>query len=631
MRHRAGSVLVLLPVLVSGQSPAEAAGAALDPARVEAIVAMLPEAPTGLGRPADDRAAWQELAARPAFQGVVARAEEIAASPLPDLPDELFLDFSRTGNRRRWEMVNNSRRGRLAPLVLGECIEDGGRFIAPIEELVRALCAEPTWVMPAHDGTLANFEGKVIDIDLASSALGRELATAAYLLGDRLSEDTRALLRDNLTRRIFDPFIAMVRGDRTPNWWLLTTNNWNAVCLAGVTGAALAGLESRGDRALVVAAAEALSLNFLKGFTADGYCSEGVGYWNYGFGHYVELAETIGQATGGQIDLFERDAAKSAASYATRIQIVNGVCPAFADCSITEQPSAQLVEFLDRRYGWGLRQYEDNDMSTSGGGLSSSMLYSFPNSATLAPPAPAAAAGPGLRSWFEQAGILICRPAPGGDRPFAVALKGGHNEEHHNHNDVGSYVVVLGDQPVLLDPGAEVYTKRTFSAQRYDSSLLNSFGHPVPLVGGQLQRAGREARADVLAAEFSDAADTLTLDITSAYRVEGLRTLTRRFTYSREGSGSLEVSDHATFVSPQTFETALITRGTVEQSGPTTLRVTDGGQSVEVEIRAPGDFALVTDDLRDDSKEEPVAKRVGIRLVAPVTDATVTATIRPAE
>ena len=44
-------------------------------------------------------------------------------------------------------------------------------------------------------------------------------------------------------------------------------------------------------------------MNFLKGFTPDGYCGEGTGYWNYGFGHYVLLSEEIRLATGGQIDL----------------------------------------------------------------------------------------------------------------------------------------------------------------------------------------------------------------------------------------------------------------------------------------------------------------------------------------
>ena len=83
-------------------------------------------------------------------------------------------------------------------------------------------------------------------------------------------------------------------------WWLSSTNNWNAVCLAGVTGAALATVESRRDRAFFAAAAEENIQSYLRGFTPDGYCSEGVGYWNYGFGHYMMLAETLRQASGGR-------------------------------------------------------------------------------------------------------------------------------------------------------------------------------------------------------------------------------------------------------------------------------------------------------------------------------------------
>ena len=51
-------------------------------------------------------------------------------------------------------------------------------------------------------------------------------------------------------------------------------------------------------------------------------------------------------------------------------------------------------------------------------------------------------------------------------------MKGGHNAENHNHNDVGSFVVALGRATPLVDPGSEVYTARTFSPRRYDSNVL---------------------------------------------------------------------------------------------------------------------------------------------------------------
>jgi len=58
---------------------------------------MLPAQPVCPGRPAGDRGAWQKLAAQPALSEIIPQAEELLASPLPDQPDDLYLDFSRTG------------------------------------------------------------------------------------------------------------------------------------------------------------------------------------------------------------------------------------------------------------------------------------------------------------------------------------------------------------------------------------------------------------------------------------------------------------------------------------------------------------------------------------------------------
>src|SRR5438128_2672998 len=113
----------------AGALPAPAVETPPDPERVRALAAMLPEKPTGVGRPLSDRAAWAELARRPAFRDVIPRAERLLAEPLPEQPDELFLDFSRTGNRRRWEQVAFQRRGRVSALALAECLENSGRFL----------------------------------------------------------------------------------------------------------------------------------------------------------------------------------------------------------------------------------------------------------------------------------------------------------------------------------------------------------------------------------------------------------------------------------------------------------------------------------------------------------------------
>jgi len=613
------------------------AAAPFKPDRVEVIARMLRDRPAGFGRPITDRAAWERLAEQRGFATVVGDAEKTAATPIPDQPDELYLEFSRTGNRMHWQDVAAERRGRIRTLVLGECVENKGRFLPALHETIRALCSERTWVMPAHDGKLANFRGERIDIDLASAALAWELAETVHLLVDKLDAEIVQLIRENIDRRIFTPFRDMVEGRRPANWWLTTTNNWNAVCLACVTGSALALIEPASERAFFVAAAEHYSKNFLKGFTPDGYCSEGVGYWNYGFGHYVLLAEAIWQATGGKLDLLALEKAQAPARYGARIEIINNVYPSFADCHVDAKPSPCLMHFLDRRLGLGLAKYRDVDPVSAEYTLYAITMFAFDNSASQRAVPTTTSTGLGLRTWFADGGVLICRPGPirrsGYHSPcwLGLAAKGGHNAEHHNHNDVGTYIVVVGDRPVLTDPGGEVYTRRTFSAHRYESQVLNSFGHPVPVIAGQLQRTGPDARGRVVRTEFTELADTLVLDLNSAYDVADLTSLQRTFVYKRSGNGSLKVIDEMTSAQPVTFETALVSFGQFERIDDRTLRVQDGPCALRVIIDTEGaPFEIHTQTLIEDMLAKRQPNRLGLRLAEPVVQARVTLTITPA-
>ncbi len=597
--------------------------------RVKSVAKMLPAKPSGLGKPITDREAWKALGEHPSFQRMVASAEKLLKSPLPEQPDELYLDFSRTGNRTRWQRVASRRRKRIPTFVLAECVENKGRFLPALEEVLRAVCAERTWIMPAHDRTLRNFKGKAIDIDLASSAMGWTMATSLHLLGDKLSADVRAMIRENVRRRILDPFRDMITGKRKENWWMLGTNNWNAVCLAGVTGAALAQLPSREERALVIVGAEKYVRNFLRGFTKDGYCSEGVGYWNYGFGHYVLLSELVHQATDGGVDLLARPEAREPALYGARIEIKSGVYPAFADCSVTARPDPQLMHFISRRFGLGLKRWEKKDLISASGRLFEAMLYSFPNSASQKPPTSESADLVGLRTWFEKAGVLICRPADSRTCRLAVAMKGGNNAEHHNHNDVGSYIAVVGDRAVAVDPGAEVYTRRTFSSRRYESNVLNSYGHPVPVIAGKLQRTGRTAQGRVLDTRFSDASDTLVLEMASAYKVPELTSLKRTFVYSRDGAGSLTVTDEMEASTATTFETALVTLGKWKKTGPNTLRIYQGDEALRAEIDTGGsEFEITAEQIKEDVRTKTLPTRIALRLTKPAKNARVRITYR---
>lgn len=628
----AAAIALFLCAMAVAQPPERREIGPPDPERVAQIAQMLPDAPEGFGRPISDREAWERIGNHEAFKQVVARAEAYLKEPLPDLPDSLFLDFSKTGNRTRWQRRNGERSRRFSPLVLAECIENKGRFIPALEDYLRALCSEKTWVMPAHDRSLNNFHGKSISIDLRSSAEAFSLAQMDYMLGDRLHPEVRNMVRREVMRRVLTPFRLTMEGKRGRDGWMAGTSNWNAVCHCGVAGAALALIDDKRDRALYVAGIEDYIMNFLSGFPPDGYCTEGTGYWNYGFGRFTILAERLRQATGGGVDLMAHPHAKKAATYGARIQIVNGVSPAFADCGVTAKPSARIMWYVSRRYRLGLERYDAYDPAGPGGWLPESIMYSSPSIASETPPASGADSGPGLRSYFDSVGILICRPPGDAANAMGVALKGGNNGEHHNHNDVGSYVLVVGNDPLLVDPGGEVYTARTFSSKRYVSDVLNSFGHPVPRIAGTLQRVGSEARAEVIQTDFTDEADTFKLDLTRAYDVPELKRLERTWVYSRQGRGGLTVTDEVEFMSPEAFETAIVTISPWKKQKDGSVLIYDASGAIRVSVDTGGAaWQWAASELTADvhTKRQPV--RLGIVLKAPATRARVTLRAEPAQ
>ncbi|NMC20763.1 MAG: heparinase, partial [Thermogutta sp.] len=610
-----GTVIVFWAAVTIG-GPVHAEETVPSPDRVTAWKSMLPESAGGIGAPISDRGVWDRLAALAAFKGIPAQAAREAAQPLPEVTDELYLDFSKTGTRRRYEAVHSARRRRESLLVLAECLENRGRFLPDIERTLRAFCEEKSWVLPAHDRSLANFLGKTVEIDLVSSATGFELALTLNWLGDKLSPEVRDLVMANLERRVFQPFEGAVRRGQPRLWWLTTTNNWNAVCLANTTGAALAAIDDVERRAFFAASAEHFIRNFLRGFTPDGYCSEGIGYWNYGFGHYVILSDVLYRASGGKADLILDPAAAAPARFGYRMQIVHDIYPPFADCPFGSKPDPQLTAYLSRRLGFGLADMEERYLGPKAGPsgtLAGLSVYAMPD-AGGPPAAKADRLERTLRDWFPDAGVLVARPSP--DRPddLAVALKGGHNAEHHNHNDVGSFLVVVGGEAVLVDPGAEVYTARTFDSRRYESKLLNSYGHPVPVVAGQLQRPGADAKGRILRTEFSDEADLIEIDMTSAYNVPELKTLRRTFVFRRGNGGSLTVTDRVEFSSPQEFEETLITFSPWKRLADNQLQVGEGKAAAVVTIAAGGrPYELKAEEIDEPIRYSKKPTRLGFR------------------
>jgi Heparinase II/III-like protein len=628
-------VIVTTSLLIAANDTAQTQPAEqtrVDPQRVDQIASMLAEGRFAFGPAAGDREGWEKLAREPAFAQVVQKAQELLDKPIPELTDDLFLDYSRTGNRVHYESVYFERTGRLMPLVVAEGIEHRRRFVAAIEKLARAFCAQKTWMLSAHDGSLKNFRGESHDIDLFSSGLACNLATASWLLDDELSEDSKTLIDQNVHQRVLDPFAAMMRGQRPLNGWLNIQNNWNAVCLCNVTGAALAQLSDRHDRALYLAGAEKYSNSYLAGFDDDGYCVEGMGYWNYGFGNYIRLSELAWRVSGGKLDWFDRPKVAAIAAYPNRFELTAGVYPALGDTGITSAPIPALAGFVGRRFGLAMAGDDAQHgffSSATGGGLSEAMMFSCPNSSSERTVASTRAA-PALRDWFDDAKVLICRPADGAEDRLSVAIKAGHNGLSHGHDDLGSFVAAIGKSVLLADPGSEVYTARTFSKDRYQSKVLNSFGHNVPIVDDVLQGHTAAAKAEVIRREASDDVDTLTLDLTSAYSSPDLKELRRTFVYDRSERGTLGIMDEAEFSPGKShqFGVTFITFGHFKQMGPKQLLLWDNKNAVQVDLDGGAEMKITAEAIDEETHTPTKPLRIAA-IVKASGKATIHTAIRP--
>ena len=605
---------------------------------------MLPQKPVGVGCPITDRAAWTEAAKQPFFRKQVVDAATYATQPIPEITEEMLTDVARTGRRDTYEIPFKMRTTRLNAFVVAESIQDRGTYLPLIEAELEAILNEKTWA----DSTsiawnqLPGGPGGAVDLGVAARVWS--LATVDYWLGDKLQPKTRETIREQMRHRVFDNYEGSIRSGKPLWWWMTAKTNWNAVCTAGVLGAALAIIDSPQERALFVYAAQIELPLYLEGLTDDGYCYEGVGYWAYGYGNYLRTAEMLYQQTQGKINLFAGTKQRQAALFPSHLEIIPGVLPAYGDAHPKSTESVALKQLINQRWnmGWTDIDASKSDMTAPGAlgdNLSGFGLFGFPRPEFGPPPG----SPPSLdevsgnnRHLFKDASVLVCRSIQPDRPPFGLAVKGGHNGLPHGHNDNGSYVVGYGDFPLLLDPGMEDYTAKTFSAHRFESMMMNSYGHDVPYVGKTLQKSGAAALGKIVSTTFTDDKDTLVMDLTTDYPTPGMIHLLRTYIFNRR-TPSVEIDDDAQFSQPTDYGSALVTISSWQESGPGAFLIHDKNFALAatVTVENPDAGAKVV------NKVEPITgfklfpsihpTRLGVNLDRPVTHVLLKTLIVPTE
>ena len=466
---------------------------------------------------AKDAAFWDKVRTDSAYSAFTKELFEIWAKDcegdIPACKCSEYIMFNTNGSRSEYEQSYFRRRRALnASAMLSMIYPDNDEYFTKLCDVIFAICDEYNWTVPAH---LGNFKDVVIDkIDLFAAETGFALSEIDYLLEDRLPPLIRSRIRYEIDRRIISPF-----ADGKKYWWETLTSNWAAVCAGSV---AITFMYQRPDLFESVYPRLKQSLdNFLSGFPDDGICQEGLGYWHYGFGFYVCFADMYYEHTKKNVDLLSGEKIKEIVKFPSRMYLDdNGTSVSFSDSGMKNKTHLGTVYYLKSRFA-DIVKIPDP-----------SLLYSADNCGRW---------GLHIRSilWFDPTvtsakSVDICTDyAPISQwlvkrtPMYGFAAKGGDNEEPHNHNDIGAFIIASGGEQVLCDPGAAKYSKQYFGAERYTFFQTSSRGHSVPIIDGQYQLKGKDRCAT---AEFSD--DIFSIEFSRAYGIEALSQLKRSFEFS---------------------------------------------------------------------------------------------------
>jgi len=514
--------------------------------------------------------AWKRARENPVASTIFAPLRERALAecglPLPLLTDELYASFRATGHRLAFERVYFERRrrlGRAVATLLMSAPDDPqvGRLTESMLDKLTAVFEEVSWALAAHvNWHNDDVSGKEpMQIDLFCAETANLMAEVLDLFDNSIPAELQARIRERLRTHIWENY-----ADNFDKFhWPKVTHNWNAVCHQGVLGSALSQVE---DPALLARmfwlARQSLTL-FLGGFSKDGGCTEGIGYWSYGFGWFTILNEQLETRTGGELSLFERDEhVRRIAQFGPRMALAGGKLVNFADNGATGTLNGPLLTYLGerlrepdcRREGVkGYRHVVESGIAMDAERCDVFFLGRF----ILRCPAKIEFGdeSPNADCFLPDLAVLVAHGRDAQGRVWDFAAKAGHNDEHHN--DCGGFLLNVSGLRLVAEIGAPEYTKDFFSDKRYENLAARSLGHSVPLINGFEQAAGASFTSHVVGHTLEADFANFEVDAASAYpATASCRKWLRKFRF--EKAGRLVVRDSFELDRLDAVENALI-------------------------------------------------------------------------
>ena len=479
--------------------------------------------------PKADDSFWLDSVPAEMRHSYIAYGEKYLGKQWTALPYSVFSQFRTNGNRVNYEGLNFEKRRHLAALVMAEIMEGEGRFMTDIIDGIGSFCEETWWGIPAHYGPSTPLtEDQTVDLFNAETA--NLIAWTRYMLQpefDKFSPHLCLRIDREIERRILKPAL------EKDYWWKKAGMNWNPWICSNWLACVLICEKDEARKAEAIRQIKNSTQIFINSYPEDGGCDEGAGYWDRAAASMFEVLRLLAteksplspadSLTSHLSSLTSK--IKSMASYAYKTYIGHDYCISFADAH--ENKAIQQINIV---YPFGLF-LNDKTMCEFGAYLgrqkhmleNPAALYdksgNFPTLSRelfflrhIREFIAEEPREPLLKDvWLGNLQIMTARR-----NNLYVAMKGGHNNESHNHNDVGSFIVYIDNEPLFIDPGVGEYTSKTFGNERYTIWTMQSGYHNLPQINGIDQKDGKEFAAKVISHKDGQ----LTLDIAGAYPTE---------------------------------------------------------------------------------------------------------------
>ena len=539
---------------------------------------------------------WNNLPAALKTEYIQA-GEEYLDYDWPTVKATEYLEIIRSGDRRQGAYA--APRAALMAVVMAELAEGKGRFIDQIINGVWYYSEQTWWGWSAHltaqkaPHGLPDADEPVIDLGVGEIT---NILSWTWLLFkdefDKVHPLIAKRLKDEIMKKAVIPYY-----ERSDFWWQgldgsRDVNNWNPWTNHNMLTAILI-LEDDWNKKVAGVEKVVKSLDqFINVYPADGGCDEGPSYWGRAGASLYQNLDLLKRATNGKFTVYDNQLIKNMGSYVYKAYISYPYFTNFADADATTGGRPQIIysygkdinDPVMQGFGAFLAEKQDWGKEAPGGKVDEQIMQLM----LLKEIENADAKEPLISDfWLPDLQVAGARDQEGAVDGFFFAAKGGHNNESHNHNDLGSCVMYFNGKPCLVDIGRETYTAKTFSSRRYEIWTMQSQYHQLPKINGVDQKEGREFIATNSTFKADSKKAVFSTDISKAYPEEaGVKKWIRTYTLERGKKFVIQDNWELNKVDEKPTTLNFVTSNKVSEKAPGILLLEGDGFTMEMKYNA---------------------------------------------